>query len=87
LTSRARKITAVDLETFDLVIPMDRENLQDVRRLAVQPAAEIKLLSAFLDDSWPTDVPDPYYGGSDGFEYVVDMIESACPKIVEYLQG
>ena len=87
LTSLARKITSADLDKFDLVIPMDRENLQDIRRLSDEPSAEIKLLSEFLDDNWPTDVPDPYFGGADGFEYVVDMIEAACPKIVEYLQA
>ena len=86
LTSRARKLSAADLEQFDLVIPMDRENLQDTKRLADHPVAEIKLLSEFLDDGWPTDVPDPYYGGADGFEYVLDMIEAACPKILEYFK-
>lgn len=86
LTSRARKICVDDLDTFNLVIPMDRENLLDVRRLTSQAKAEIKLLSEFLDDNWPTDVPDPYYGGPEGFEYVVDMIEAACPRIVAYLR-
>ena len=43
------------------------------------------LLSDFLDDQWPTDVPDPYYGGDEGFEYVVDMIEAAVPKIYQHL--
>ena len=85
LTSRARKICAEDLAVFDLVVPMDRENLQDVRRLTRQPGATIKLLSEFLDDNWPDDVPDPYYGGADGFEYVLDMIEAACPKILAHL--
>ena len=36
------------------------------------------------NDGWPTEVPDPYYGGSKGFEIVLDMIEAACPAIVEY---
>ena len=87
LTSRARKLVESDLEQFDLVIAMDRENLQDTHRLDDSPSADIKLLSEFLDDSWPTDVPDPYYGGADGFEYVVDMIEAACPQILSHLQS
>ena len=85
LQSRARQITRTDLETFDLVIAMDRDNLQDIRSLHASPAAAIKLLSDFLDDSWPQDVPDPYYGGARGFEYVLEMIEAACPSIIEEL--
>jgi protein-tyrosine phosphatase len=40
------------------------------------------LLSEFLDDSWPEDVPDPYYGGPEGFEEVLDMLEAAIPELV-----
>ena len=85
LQSRSRKITLADLDDFDLIIAMDRENLQDIRSLSSESSATIMLLSDFLDDQWPTDVPDPYYGGDDGFEYVVDMIEAAVPKIYEHL--
>ena len=87
LNSRARKITPIDLETFDLVIAMDRDNFRDIQSFHPQPVAEIKLLSDFLDESWPTDVPDPYYGGGDGFEYVLDMIEAACPAILIYVRS
>lgn len=90
LTSRARKIVADDLETFDLVIPMDRENLRDIQSLVSEledSFAAVKLLSDFLDGDWPTDVPDPYYGGPEGFEFVLDMIEAACPSIVEYCRS
>ena len=89
LNSLARKFAASDFDQFDLIIPMDRENLQDIKQLMDDPnrsSADIKLLSEFLDDSWPTDVPDPYYGGAEGFEYVVDMIEAACPEILQYMQ-
>ena len=57
------------------------------RQLSIhpEPTASIKLLSSFLGDEWPTDVPDPYYGGDEGFEYVLDMIEAACPKILDEL--
>jgi len=85
LLSRSRKITYRDLETFDLVIAMDRENLADIKAIHSTPKSAIKLLSEFLDDSWPDDVPDPYYGGAEGFEYVLDMIEAACPRILELL--
>lgn len=84
LTSRSRKITTVDLDRFDLVIAMDRQNQSDILTLD-SSATNVKLLSDFLDDSWPVDVPDPYYGGSEGFETVLDMIEAACPVLLEKL--
>ena len=82
LTSRSRKLTPADLDCFDWVIAMDRENLSDIHQLHDSPTAQIKLLSEYLDDQWPTDVPDPYYGGEDGFETVLDMLQAACPLIL-----
>ena len=84
LTSRSRKITTVDLDRFDLVIAMDRQNQSDILTLD-SSATNVKLLSDFLEDSWPVDVPDPYYGGSEGFETVLDMIEAACPVLLDEL--
>lgn len=83
--SRSRKISPNDLEKFDLIIAMDRINYSDILTLDERPTAEVKLLSNFLDDSWPTDVPDPYYGGSQGFETVLDMIEAAVEPIYQRL--
>ncbi|MFK7767786.1 MAG: low molecular weight protein-tyrosine-phosphatase [Mariniblastus sp.] len=85
LTSRSRKIVYGDLENFDLVVAMDRDNHADILLVHPEPKTNIKMLSDFLGDDWPTDVPDPYYGGDEGFEYVLDMIEAACPKILEHL--
>ena len=86
LTSISRKLQFEDLDQFDLVIAMDRENLADIQRLNSEPTATVKLLSEYLDDQWPTDVPDPYYGGDEGFEYVLDMVSAACPAILDELQ-
>jgi protein-tyrosine phosphatase len=82
--SRSRKITPEDLKTFDLVVAMDRENLSDILSIDSEPTAEVKLLSDFLDDTWPLDVPDPYYGGAEGFETVLDMIQASVEPIFEY---
>lgn len=87
LLSRSRQIKYSDLETFDLVIAMDRENLADIRTIHPTPTAAVRLLSSYLDHSWPQDVPDPYYGGSEGFEYVLDMIQEAAPRILDELFG
>ncbi|MEM7454478.1 MAG: low molecular weight protein-tyrosine-phosphatase [Planctomycetota bacterium] len=87
LTSRARQVSDSDFDSFDLVIAMDHENMLYLRReYDGSSRAKLKMLSDFLDDSWPEQVPDPYYGGDDGFEYVLDMIEAACPKILAELQ-
>ena len=89
LESRARQIRREDLDIFDLIIAMDSENLGDIRSLLRkgEPGEHIRLLSAFLPDGHPVDVPDPYYGGADGFDLVIDMIEEACPRILEHLRG
>ncbi|QEG41651.1 low molecular weight protein-tyrosine-phosphatase [Roseimaritima ulvae] len=87
LDSLARQVTRQDLRDHDLVIAMDRQNYNDLLNLAGGAGDRICMLSDFLDDlqDWPQDVPDPYYGGSDGFEYVLDMIEAACPQIINRL--
>lgn len=89
LTSKARRITANDLVDFNLIIAMDRDNLAGIQALAADnpTCAEIKLLSEFLPDTFPNDVPDPYYGGDAGFERVLDMIEHACDPILRHLRG
>ena len=45
------------------------------------------MFSDYLDDNWPSDVPDPYYGEEDGFDQVLDMLEEGCPVILETLVG
>ena len=89
LTSRARRVSVDDLTAFDLILAMDRDNLalvQSLEREADHDAtAVVTLFSDFLDESWPTDVPDPYYGGAEGFDYVLDMIQAGCPNILERL--
>ena len=85
LQSRARKITRRDLMQFDLVVAMDSENMRDIQRLHTDPTAELRMLSDFLSDEWPRDVPDPFFGGEQGFEDVLDMIEAACPAIIDHL--
>lgn len=85
LTSISRQVKAWDLDEFDLVVAMDRDNLENLRALKANATAEVCLLSDFLDAKWPRDVPDPYYGGDAGFQEVLDMIEAACPNIVSKL--
>lgn len=85
LQSLAKTIEPRHILERDLVIAMDRDNYRNIMCIARGEPTNVKLLSDFLDESWPRDVPDPYYGGDAGFEYVLDMLEAAMPKIIEYV--
>ena len=96
ITSRARQVTRIDLEPgrFDLVLAMDVENFSALTQLAeLAPKLDpkqrlhIRMFSDYLDDSWPRNVPDPYYGELDGFMTVLDMFEEGCPVILQTLSG
>ncbi len=88
LSSCARKVTEQDLDTFDLVVAMDRDNLNEMESMLNGPRQHVRLLGTFLDSYLGNDeapcVPDPYYGGTAGFEQVLDMIESACPMLMSH---
>lgn len=78
----ARQVQHADFEDFDLILAMDRANLRDLRAAAPPDgSAEIRLLREFDADSvggGDLDVPDPYYGGPDGFDDVLDLVDAAC---------
>jgi protein-tyrosine phosphatase len=81
---RARRVEAGDFERFDLILAMDRENLADLRRAAPDGArAELRLLLEFSAAAGDPDVPDPYYGGRNGFEQVLDLVSEACAGLLE----
>ena len=83
---RARTVEAGDFERFDLILAMDRENLQALKRRAPSHAHErLRLFLEFAPDS-PEDVPDPYYGGTKGFEEVLDLVETASRGLLAHLR-
>jgi protein-tyrosine phosphatase len=88
LTHRARQFTASDFDRFDLVIAMDGQNLRNLQRLAgprKQPA--IVLLRSFDPTAEPdAEVPDPWAGGAEGFEQVLDQCERACAGLLDHLR-
>lgn len=90
LTHRARKFVATDFDRFDLVLAMDRDNLDMLQRLARGRSASpaIQLLRAF-EPGAPTgaEVPDPYSGDDDGFERVLDICERACHGLLEHVRS
>lgn len=79
---KARKVVADDFSRFDLIFGMDRSNVEDLRQLA--PVYARERVHLFLDYAGMTDreVPDPYYGGPDGFADVYRMIREASEAIV-----
>lgn len=84
---RARTVEPADFERFDLILAMDRENLRDLRRRAPAQAHErLRLFLEFAPDQAPEDVPDPYYGGPNGFEEVLDLVEAAARGLLRYLR-
>ena len=87
LTGRARRIVKEDLERFDLVIAMDDQNLRDLKAMAHEGNRhKIVRFCDFCEKHDATEVPDPYYGGTQGFEFVLDLIEDGCAQLVELVR-
>jgi protein-tyrosine phosphatase len=82
LTSQAKVFKKAYASERQLVLAMDRENHAEIARISGGDMGRVRMLSDYLDETWPRDVPDPYYGGEAGFENVLDMLEAACPKIL-----
>lgn len=83
---RARTVRASDFTYYDLVVAMDEENLRELRRRA--PASQhgrIRLMMEFVPAAAVRAVPDPYYGGSQGFEQVLDLLEEAAEGLLQQL--
>ena len=89
LLSRARQVEMADLFNFDHILTMDHDNLLALRELSKDKLirAKIEPLMAYGQHSAPSEVPDPYYGGSEGFEHVLDLIEEACGELLSRLQA
>ena len=88
LRGRARQFVRADFARFDLVLAMDRANLEALRRLAPDDAARAKIhLFRSFDPIAPAgaEVPDPYYGGADGFDEVLDLCEAAATGLIAAL--
>jgi protein-tyrosine phosphatase len=75
---KARKFTVSDFDTFDHIFVMDQSNFKDVLNLAPDDVAKSKV-ALILGPS--KEVPDPYYGGQDGFEKVYHLLDQACEEI------
>jgi protein-tyrosine phosphatase len=84
---RGRQVCAGDFRRFDLILAMDNSNLEHLQRL--RPAGAMAELDLFLRRYGQAldEVPDPYYGGEEGFEQVLDLLEQACDGLLGELRG
>jgi low molecular weight protein-tyrosine phosphatase len=81
---RARTVHIGDFEQFDFILAMDESNLKDLQDMApLHLHGKIRLFLEYAPSSGLTAVPDPYYDGADGFEYVLDLVEEACDGLLE----
>ncbi len=90
LRGRARLVRAEDFQEFDYIFAMDRSNLRDLRYLASESGggAVLTLFREFdPDQDGDLDVPDPYYGGPDGFDLMFERVDRTCAAFVEHLSS
>ena len=89
IESVARQITLNDFHKFDLILTMDNSNLKDVKDLSSQldkPCnAQIEPIVQFAKNTNFLEVPDPYYGGENGFNEVLDLLEDAINGLILYI--
>ncbi len=80
---RGRQVSRDDFDRFDFILAMDDDNLANLQR--IRPAgsrATVALLMSYAPQAGAREVPDPYYGGTDGFETVLDLVESAADGFI-----
>ena len=92
LTGAARQVEREDFDRFDLIVAMDRSNLSALQYLAPDDdaRAKIRLLREFdpaSAESGDLDVPDPYHGGPEGFDRVLDLLGRACEGLLEHVRA
>ena len=87
LKGKSRKLTPKDLQRFDLILAMDRENYQDILYLDREGKYEekVRMICDFATHKAEREVPDPYYGGQDGFDRVIDLLFDACAGLLDYV--
>lgn len=88
LPSKARRFEYADLEEFDLILAMDSQNLSNIRQLDRKNKFEhkIKMMREFDPQPGDGEVPDPYYGGLDGFENVFQVLDRSCEALLNELK-
>lgn len=84
---RARQLDPTDLLTFDYVLAMDAPNLAALEGMAFPDCrAQVARLLDYVDEARGEDVPDPYYGARNGFEEVLDLVESGADRLLKHVR-
>lgn len=84
---RGRQVRRQDFDQFDLILAMDMDNLDDLWRMAgAEYRNKIKLFLDFAAGDKVKEVPDPYYGGPDGFVYALDLVEQASEGLLAHIR-
>ncbi len=84
---RARRVAPQDIEYFDLILAMDRNNVEALKRLArPELQGRIKLFMDYAQNFDDDEVPDPFYGLGHGFDLVIDMVEDAAAGVIDELK-
>ena len=88
LKGQARQFQAADLEKFDLILAMDRDNYQDILGCdrSGQYSHKVKMMGDYATRHSDKEVPDPYYGGDQGFDYVIDLLLDACQGLLKEIK-
>jgi protein-tyrosine phosphatase len=87
LVGQARQFDRSDFEQFDLILAMDKENYRDILALdrGGHYGDKVRLMCDFCRQHRDREVPDPYYGGADGFNYVIDLLLDACEGLLDHI--
>ncbi|HIK08218.1 MAG TPA: low molecular weight phosphotyrosine protein phosphatase [Trichormus sp. M33_DOE_039] len=87
LQGRARQFQKSDFQEFDLILAMDRDNYQDI--ISLDPSGQyhhkVILMCEFCSQHTLKEVPDPYYGGTEGFNQVIDLLLDACDGLLQHI--
>jgi protein-tyrosine phosphatase len=86
---RARKVAAADFDTFDYLLAMDEDNVAHLTDICPEERflPRVRLFMDFAEDAPESNVPDPYYGGLQGFERVLDLVDDAARGLLAHIRA
>ena len=85
-SQRARRLSPEDCEKFDYILAMDEHNYRTASALCSRSDTEVRLLLDYAPDPPVREVPDPYFGGPEGFDHVLDLVEPAVEGLLDYIR-
>jgi len=84
---KARKVSIDDFKKFDLILAMDNQNVSDLAKIVPEyMLVKVRLFLDFAENHDDVEVPDPYYGGARGFQYVLDLVEDASDGLLKKMK-